>query len=156
MFSQANGWIMTLVAALAATSTQAQEPPYCADLQHVVRLAGASDKFASISGNVREGSFHETLRPLLSWKDCTIYTEKTYACNSDDMKTAHAAEQQVNKDVAEVHACFGEGWWTVDPVRTSQLYVVLHHPVGLATMTISTDEDRPGIHVVRLIMFLRN
>jgi len=55
-----------------------------------------------------------------------------------------------------VHACFGEGWWITDPVRTSQLYVVLHHPIGLVTMTISTDEDRPGIHVVRLIMFLRN
>jgi hypothetical protein len=38
----------------------------------------------------------------------------------------------------------------------SPLYVVLHHPVGLATITISTDEDRKNVHVVRLIMFLRN
>lgn len=147
MLSRSNKWIM-MAAAFAAAPAQAQEPPYCVDLQHIVRLAGAPDKFASISGNVRQGSFHETLRPLLSWKDCTIYADKTYACNSDDITTPHRAERQLNNAVAEIHACFGEGWWTVDPVRTSQLYVVLHHPVGLATMTISTDEDRPGVHGV--------
>jgi len=55
-----------------------------------------------------------------------------------------------------VTGCFGQGWWMKDTLRSSPLYVVLHHPIGLATLTISTDEDRAGIHVLRLTMFLRN
>jgi len=68
--------------------------------------------------------------------------------------TAETAEGRLNSVVQQVNACFGEGWWINDQVRTSLQYVVLHHPVGLATMTISTDEDRKNVHVVRLIMFL--
>ena len=108
----------------------------------------------SITGNVREGSFYETSRPLPGWKDCTIYGDKTYACHSEDIATAETAEGRLNGVVQQVNACFGEGWWINDQVRTSLQYVVLHHPVGLATMTISTDEDRKNVHVVRLIMFL--
>ena len=145
---------MALMAALAATPAQAEELAYCADLQQVVGLAAAPDKFAPITGNVREGSFHETSKPLAGWKDCTIYGGKTYACNSEDIATAEAAERWLNSAVHQVNTCFGEGWWINDPARTSPLYVVLHHPIGLATMTISTDEDRKNVHVVRLIMFL--
>jgi hypothetical protein len=155
MIFRVNTGAMTLAVLLAAAA-QAEEPQYCADLQHVVRLAAAADKFASIKGSVREGSFHDTNRPLRGWKDCTIYADKTYACNSDDIATAQAAEVQLSEIVRQVKSCFGEGWWTVDPVRTSERYIVFHHPVGLATMTISTDEDRKDAHVVRLIMFLRN
>lgn len=146
--------VLTLTVTLATAPLQAEEPPYCADLQQVVRLAAASDKFASITGNVREGSFYETSRPLPGWKDCTIYGDKTYACHSEDIATAETAEGRLNGVVQQVNACFGEGWWINDQVRTSLQYVVLHHPVGLATMTISTDEDRKNVHVVRLIMFL--
>ena len=146
--------VLALTAVIATAPLQADEAPYCADLQHVVRLAAASDKFASITGNVREGSFYETSRPLRGWRDCTIYGDKTYACHSEDITTAEAAEGRLNSVVQQVNICFGEGWWVNDQVRTSLLYVVLHHPVGLATMTISTDEDRKNAHVVRLIMFL--
>ena len=144
------------MAAMAAAPAQAEEPQYCADLQLVVLLATAADKFASITGKVREGSFHETSRPLAGWKDCTVYGDKTYACNSEDIATAQAAAEQLNSVVRQVNACFGEGWWTEDAGRTSQRYVVFHHPIGLATMTISTDQDEKNVHVVRLIMFLRN
>jgi hypothetical protein len=122
-------------------------------LQQVVRLAAGADKFESIKGKLREGNFHETNRPLSGWKDCTIYGDTTYACNSEDIATAEAAAGRINGIVRQVNACFGEGWWQNDTV-TSPLYVVLHHPVGLATMTISADEDRMNTHVVRLIMFL--
>jgi hypothetical protein len=145
---------LVLVAVLAAAPAEAEELSYCADLQQVVRLASAPDKFAPITGKVREGSFHETNKPLAGWKDCTIYGDKTYACHSEDIATADAAERRLNSIVQQVNACFGEGWWVNDPVRTSPRYVVLHHPIGLATMTISTDEDRKNVHVVRLIMFL--
>ena len=156
MIFRVNTGAMTLAVLLAAVAAQAEEPQYCADLQDVVRLAAAVDKFASITASVREGSFHETNRPLTGWKDCTIYGDKTYACNSDDIATAQAAEEQLSRVVRQVKTCFGEGWWADDPARTSPLYVVLHHPIGLATMTISTDKDRKNVHVVRLIMFLRN
>src|SRR5205814_10495401 len=133
------------------------ESQYCADLQQVVRLAAAADRFASITGKMREGSFHDTSRPLAGWKDCTIYGDKTYACNSEDIATAPAADEQLNSVVRQVKACFGEGWWIEDPARTSPpRYVVFHHPIGLTTMTISTDQDGTNVHVVRLIMFLRN
>jgi hypothetical protein len=156
MISRLNRRAMGLMSALAAAPALAEEPQGCADLQQVVRLAAAADKFASITGKVREGSFHETSRPLTGWKDCTIYGDRTYACNSEDIATAQAAEAELNSVVRQVNACFGEGWWINDPARTSPLYVVLHHPIGLATMTISTDEDKKNVHVVRLIMFLRN
>ncbi|MBX9842054.1 MAG: hypothetical protein K2Z80_09645 [Xanthobacteraceae bacterium] len=130
--------------------------PFCSDLTHVVRLAAGADKFASITGKVREGSFYETSRPLTGWKDCTIYGERTYSCNSHDIRTANAAREKVTAVVRQVKACFGQGWWSQDELRTSPLYVVLHHPVGLATMTVSTDEDRKGVYVLRMTMFLRN
>jgi hypothetical protein len=145
---------LALMAALSAATVQAEELSYCADLQHVVHLAAAPDQFASIKGGVREGSFHETNRPLTGWQDCTIYGDKTYACNSEGIATAEAAEERLNSVVQQVNACFGDGWWINDPARTSPLYIVFHHPIGLATMTISTDEDRKNVHVVRLIMFL--
>src|SRR5436190_11533400 len=147
---------MALMAAVTAAPAQAAEPQYCADLQQVVRLAAAADRFASITGRIREGSFHETSKPLAGWKDCTIYGDKTYACNSGDIVTAEAANEQLNSVIRQVNTCFGAGWWTEDPARTSPRYVVFHHPIGLATMTISTDQDGKNVHVVRLIMFLRN
>jgi len=130
--------------------------PFCADLGHVVRSAAGADRFASITGKLREGSFRETTRPLSGWKDCTIYGERTYSCNSESLRSATAAQRKLQAVVRDIKACFGAGWWTEDAERTSPLYVVLHHPVGLATMTISTDEDRKGVHVLRLTMFLRN
>jgi hypothetical protein len=135
---------------------QVKAESFCSDLAHVVRLAASADKFSSIAGKVREGSFQETSRPLSGWKDCTIYGERTYSCNSEDIRTADAARDEVAAVARQVKACFGEGWWTEDTLRTSPLYVVLHHPIGLANLTISTDEDRNDIHVLRLTMFLRN
>jgi hypothetical protein len=143
-----------LMSALAAAPALAEETSYCPDLQHIILLAAGPDKFESIKGKLREGSFHETSRPLSGWHDCAVYGDKTYACNSEDIATADGAEGRLNSTVRQVNACFGEGWWQNDAARTSSLYVVLHHPVGLATMTISTDEDRKNVHVVRLIMFL--
>ena len=145
---------MALMSGIGLMEVKAE--PFCSDIADVVRLAASADKFAAITGKVREGSFHETSRPLSGWKDCTIYGERTYSCNSDDFKTADAAKQEVATVVGQVKGCFGEGWWIEDALRTSPLYVVLHHPIGLATMTISTDEERKDAHVLRLTMFLRN
>jgi hypothetical protein len=135
---------------------QLKTKSFCADLSYVVRSAGAADRFAAVTGKLREGSFHETTRPLNGWKDCTIYGERTYSCNSKTIWSASAAQRKLKAVVQDTKACFGVGWWTEDAERTSPLYVVLHHPVGLATMTISTEEERKGAHVLRLTMFLRN
>ena len=140
----------------SAAFTQPNLAPYCPDLQSVVRLAASPEKFSSITGDIREGSFRETTMPLAGWKDCTVYGEKTYACNSEDIEAAEAAQERLADVVRQVKACFGDGWWTEDSLRSSPLYVVLHHPIDLATMTISTDEERKNAHVLRLIMFLRN
>jgi hypothetical protein len=152
---------VTLAVAAVAFSVcddlaQMKAKPFCADLSHVVRSAGGADRFASITGKLREGSFHETTKPLSGWKDCTIYGERTYSCGSESIRSASAAQRKLKAVVRDINACFGKGWWTEDAERTSPLYVVLHHPVGLATMTISTDEERKCVHVLRLTMFLRN
>ena len=126
--------VLAFTVVLATAPLQAEEAPYCADLQQVVRLAAASDKFASITGNVREGSFYETSRPLPGWRDCTIYGDNTYACHSEDIATTETAEGRLNSVVEQVNACFGEGWWINDQLRTSLLYVVLRRP--LPTLTI--------------------
>lgn len=139
-----------------AGMAQMNAKPFCTDLSHVVRSAAAAERFASITGKPREGSFHETTRPLSGWNDCAIYGERTYSCNSGSIRSADAAQRKLKAVVRDIKACFGAGWWKEDAERTSPLYVVLHHPVGLATMTISTDEDRKGVHVLRLTMFLRN
>ncbi len=135
---------------------QVKADAFCSDLTHVVRLAAAADRFASITGKAREGSFHETSRPLTGWKDCTVYGDRTYSCNSHDVKGADAARKKVAAVVRQVKACLGQGWWMEDALRSSPFYVVLHHPVGLATMTVSADEDRKGVYVLRMTMFLRN
>ena len=90
--------VLAFTVVLATAPLQAQEAPYCADLQQIVRLAAAS------TGNVREGSFHETSRPLPGWRDCTIHGDNTYACHSEDIATAETAEGRLNSVVEQVNA----------------------------------------------------
>jgi hypothetical protein len=147
--------VAALVLSASAAFPQQDAAPYCADLQRVVRLSASSDQFASITGKPREGSFHETTLPLVGWKDCTIYAQRTYACNSEAIDTADEAHAGLATIVRQIKSCFGDGWWVEDALRSSPVYVVLQHPVGLATMTVSADEEAKNMHVVRLIMFLR-
>jgi hypothetical protein len=146
------GRVTLAIAAVAFSGgdglSQTKAKSFCADLSHVVRSAGAADRFASITGKLRDGSFHETTRPLNGWKDCTIYGERTYSCYSKSIRSASAAQRKLKAVARDIKACFGKGWWAEDAERTSSRYVVLHHPVGLATMTISTDEEQIDVHVL--------
>ena len=92
--------LITLTVALAslpalalAQEARSQAPPYCFDLTRVVDLAMTKERFASIAGRPRQGSFADTSLVLAGWKDCSLYGAATYTCDSPQMGTAEEAEK---------------------------------------------------------------
>src|SRR6266446_2536345 len=78
---------MTLAVAMAslpaialAQDARPQAPSYCFDLTRVVDLAMTKERFASIAGRPRQGSFQDTRLVLPDWKDCSLYGAATYTC----------------------------------------------------------------------------
>src|SRR5262249_23447084 len=72
--------LMTLAVALAslpaiasAQGARSQAPSYCFDLSRVVDLAMTKERFASIAGRPRQGSYVGTSLVLAGWKDCSLY-----------------------------------------------------------------------------------
>jgi hypothetical protein len=149
--------VTTCVLALSAAAAYAQPGTtrYCSDLQKIVQLAGSVDKFASITGEPRDGNFHATSLALPGWSDCAIYAQHTYSCDSDPIGSAQEAQTRLSTAVAQVKACFPENSWEQNAERSSLFYVVLHHAAGLANITISTDEESKERHFVRFILFPR-
>ena len=58
----------------------------------------AKDKFDSIIGKPREGSFLETTLPLPGWADCSFYGTRTYTCDSRPLDTAAEARARLRTD----------------------------------------------------------
>ena len=87
------GVVVALTGMSFAQSSRSAVAPYCADLKRVVGLASARDRFASITGKLREGNFHDTMLPLPGWQDCSLYGATAYTCDTQTFKTAADAEK---------------------------------------------------------------
>jgi hypothetical protein len=148
---------LTTVASISVGSiVQAAEvPSYCPELKQVAALALAREKFASIIGPAREGSFRDSKVSLPGWGDCSFYGTRTYTCDSQGFKTADEGNTAHGKVFEEVKSCLRGGWTEVES-RASPGYVVLHDERDSASITINTDLMENGQHVVRLILFLRS
>jgi ABC-2 type transport system ATP-binding protein len=83
----------SLPALASAQDARSQAPPYCFDLTRVVDLAMTKERFASIAGRPRQGSYVGTGLVLAGWKDCSLYGAATYTCDSSEMDTAEEAEK---------------------------------------------------------------
>src|SRR6201982_148535 len=100
----------SLPALASAQDARSQAPPYCFDLTRVVDLAMTKERFASIAGRPRQGSFQNTSLVLAGWKDCSLYGAATYTCDSSEMDTAEEAEKRRAAILDQVKACLGAGW----------------------------------------------
>jgi hypothetical protein len=154
-----NPMIFALILAGAPGATLAQDAssgpaPYCGELNRVAALAMTREKFASITGNARDGNFLDTTLPLTGWKNCTLYGPGTYTCDSQELRTAEDAEKAQARTVHEIKACLGQAWAEAKD-RSSSRYVVLHSAARPVSITLSTDETDKKEHVVRLILFVR-
>src|SRR6266699_2461675 len=147
--------------ALAASAVSAlaqnafsEAVPYCADLKRVAALALAGDRFVSITGTPRDGNFRDTSLPLTGWKDCSLYGQGTYTCDSQEFKTVEEAEKAQARIVDQILSCFAGTWLEIKD-RSSPSYVVLHPARGAASITLSLDENDNKEFAVRLTLFLR-
>jgi hypothetical protein len=134
--------------------TALAESAWCPDLERVIDLTAAKDKFAYIAGPPREGDFRDTTMPLVGWRDCSLYGTRTYICESPGFKTAAEAEQALATLIEQVKDCLGETW-SKDDDRSSPVYAVLHGAQDPAAMTLGTDTTQNGDHIVRLTVFFR-
>jgi hypothetical protein len=144
----------SLPALASAQDARSQAPSYCFDLNRVVDLAMTKERFASIAGRPRQGSFLNTSLVLADWKDCSLYGAATYTCDSSEMDTAEEAEKARAAILDQVKACLGAGWVEAAE-RSSPSYVVLHDAARPVAITLSTDQTDGKKHVVRLIVFVR-
>jgi hypothetical protein len=137
-------------------SAWAQESvSYCPALRDVAALVQAKDRFNSIIGKPREGSFLETTLPLPGWADCSFYGTRTYTCDSRPLDTATEAERAFERTLGEVKLCLREGW-AEDASRASPGYAVVRDQRQVASITVNTDRIENDRYVVRLILFLRS
>jgi hypothetical protein len=144
-----------IVAAALLQGARAEElPSYCPALREVAALVHAKDRFNSIIGKPREGSFLETTLPLPGWSDCSFYGTRTYTCDSRPLDTAAEAQHAFERTLAEVKLCLSEGW-AEDASRASPGYAVVRDDRQVASITMNTDRIEDDRYVVRLILFLR-
>jgi len=136
----------SLPALASAQDARSQAPPYCFDLTRVVDLAMTKERFASIAGRPRQGSYVGTSLVLAGWKDCSLYGAATYTCDSPEMGTAEEAEKARAAILDQVKACLGAGWAEA---------AVLHNAARPVSITLSTDQTDSKKYVVRLIVFVR-
>jgi hypothetical protein len=144
----------SLPAIALAQDARSQAASYCFDLSRVVDLAITKERFASIAGRPRQGSYVGTSLVLAGWKDCSLYGAATYTCDSAEMDTAEDAEKARAAILDQVKACLGAGWAEATE-RSSPNYVVLHDAMRPVAITLSTDQTDNKKHVVRLIVFVR-
>ena len=139
----------------SSTITLAQDlAPYCGDLKRVASLASARDRFASLAGKPREGNFSDTVLPLTSWKDCSLYGSGMYTCDSAAFPTKSEAEKAQARASDEILSCFAGSWLEIKD-RSSPGYVVLHPARGPASITLSIDEGDSKEFIVRMTLFVR-
>jgi hypothetical protein len=145
-----------MMVAVPLQSARAEElPSYCPALRDVAALVEAKDRFKSIIGKPREGSFLETTLPLPGWSDCSFYGTRTYTCDSLPLDTAVEAERAFERTLGEVKGCLREGW-AEDASRASPGYAVVRNGRQIASVTINTDRIENDRYAVRLILFLRS
>ena len=99
--------LASLPAIASAQDARSQAPPYCFDLSRVVDLAMTKEKFASIAGRPRQGSYVGTSLVLAGWKDCSLYGAATYTCDSPQMDTAD--RRQARQGHSQRHEIFRHG-----------------------------------------------
>jgi len=151
--------LLALVLASLPTSGLAQDAgpqpsPYCAGLKLITTLAFSKERFASITGKPREGSFMDATLMLDGWKDCSLYGATTYTCDSLALDTAEAAERAQAEMLRGMKSCLGASWSQASD-RSSPSYAVLHHAARPVSITLSTDQTDDRKNVVRLILFVR-
>jgi hypothetical protein len=147
--------MLAMIAAVPLQGAGAEElPSYCPALREVAALVHAKDRFKSIIGKPREGSFLETTLPLPGWSDCSFYGTRTYTCDSRPLDTAAEAGRDFERTLGEVKVCLREGW-AEDASRASPGYAVVRDERQIASITINTDRIENDRYVVRLILFLR-
>jgi hypothetical protein len=146
--------LASLPAIASAQDARSQAPSYCFDLSRVVDLAMTKERFASIAGRPRQGSYLDASLVLADWKNCSLYGTATYTCDSPEMDTAEEAEKARAAILDQVKSCLGAGWAEAAE-RSSPSYVVLHDAVRPVAITLSTDQTDSKKHVVRLIVFVR-
>jgi len=144
----------SLPALASAQDARSQAPPYCFDLTRVVDLAMTKERFASIAGRPRQGSYVGTSLVLAGWKDCSLYGAATYTCDSPALGSAQEAERTQAELLRQIKACLGEGWAEAAD-RSSPNYVVLHNTLRPVSITLSTDQTDDRRHVVHLNVFVR-
>src|SRR5262249_47347739 len=137
-----------------AQDARPQAPSYCFDLSRVVDLAMTKERFASVAGRPRQGSFLDTSLVLADWKDCSLYGATTYTCDSSEMDTAGEAEKAQAATLQQGKAWLGGGWAEAAE-RSAPSYVVLHDAARPVSITLSTDQTDGKKYVVRLIVFVR-
>jgi hypothetical protein len=137
-----------------AQSARSQVPSYCFDLSRIVDLAVTKERFASITGRLRQGDFRDTSLMLPNWKDCSLYGAATYTCDSAEMESAAEAEKARVATLEHVKSCLGAGWAEAAE-RASPSYVVLHNMAQPVAITLSTDQTDSKKYVVRLTIFVR-
>src|SRR5262245_13426625 len=96
-----------LTALLTTTAIAQDRPgaPYCAELKRVAQLALSASRFASITGAPREGSFRATTLSLTGWKDCTLYGEAMYTCDSQGFAGAEEAAKAQAQITDQILSC---------------------------------------------------
>src|SRR4029079_16186273 len=89
-----------------AQATAETEPAtYCTQLQELGTLAMSKERFGSVIGNPREGSFSDTKLPLSGWKDCAFYGPTTYTCDSREFNSDDEAAQAEAATARQILAC---------------------------------------------------
>ena len=154
-----NMTIVRLITGVALAIVTGESPAqdaasYCGDLKRVVSLVSARDRFASITGKPREGNFSDTVLPLSSWKDCSLYGAGMYTCDSPGLPTRSEAEKAQARTTDEILSCFAGSWLEIKD-RSSPGYVVLHPARGPASITLSIDEGDSKDFIVRMTLFVR-
>ena len=133
---------------------EASASGFCEGLKQVAALALSRERFASITGQSKEGDFHGTTLPLVGWHDCSIYGRNTYTCDSRNLGSAEQAERLQAQALELIRTCPGGAWKEVAD-RSSPSYVILQNTVGPVSLTLSTDLTDDDKHVIHLILFIR-
>jgi hypothetical protein len=144
-----------MVAVLLPAARAEELASYCPVLREVAALVQAKDRFKSIIGKPRDGSFLETTLPLPGWSDCSFYGTRTYTCDSRPLDTSTEAERAFQRTLGDVKTCLSERW-AEDGSRASPGYAVVRDERQTASITINTDRIENDRYVVRLILFLRS
>jgi hypothetical protein len=128
---------------------------YCQELKQVAQLAAKKERFSSISGKPREGSFRESNLALSGWMNCAVYGSRTYTCDSESVASAEQASAKQQKLADEIRVCLAGSWHDAKD-RSSAEFIVMQHAQEPVSLTLSIDQMEHSGFLVRLILFARS